>query len=374
MEIIVTTLIWAAVFQGFLLGIIFIFSKKHKSFSNKLLGLFLITFIFSAVSDLIPFDYIVDYNISRLFATPEVKLLSPVLFLHYVLQKIGRTNFFKTFLKVNYSIAIAIVSISLINLILFLTGKKTIYDLFETNVVESFYMIQQYYAFLFTVVVSAISIIETLKYRKIAKNEFSDLTMLSISWLWQFIFILAPVIVLWGAELLRIIFGGLGQSEIVTVAWGFIALFIYFVSYKAFTHQDLFDKSKQEIIRKENATIVPEKEKLADGKKSCESIKEAMETGQYFLNHDLTIHQFAKEINKSPRLISNCINQSFGFNFNEWVNNYRVEKALEILQDKNNDHLSIEGVGADSGFKSRSAMYIAFKKKTGETPGHFRSN
>jgi AraC-like DNA-binding protein len=60
-------------------------------------------------------------------------------------------------------------------------------------------------------------------------------------------------------------------------------------------------------------------------------------------------------------------------NFNEWVNNYRVDKALEILQDKKNDHFSIEGVGIDSGFKSRSAMYTAFKKKTGQSPGNFRS-
>jgi len=235
-------------------------------------------------------------------------------------------------------------------------------------------MAQQYCAFLVTVSALIIAVFETLKYRNIAKNEYSDSTMLAISWLWQFILILVPIILLWGAELIRIILGGLGQSDIVTFAWGFIALFIYFVSFKAFTHQDLFDKSKQKISRKEDSTVNREEIKTGDDKKSCESIKEAMETGQYFLNHDLTIHEFAKAINKSPRLISSCINQSFGFNFNEWVNNYRVEKALEILKDKNNNHLSIEGVGSDSGFKSRSAMYIAFKKKTGETPGYFRTN
>ncbi len=33
---------------------------------------------------------------------------------------------------------------------------------------------------------------------------------------------------------------------------------------------------------------------------------------------------------------------------------------------------TIEGIGIDSGFRSRSAMYTAFKKKTGKSPGHFR--
>jgi AraC-like DNA-binding protein len=374
MEIIVTTLIWAAVFQGFLLGFMFIFSKKHRSFSNKLLGLFLIIFLFGAIADLIPFEFIGNYDIGDLFATPEVKWLFPVLFLHYVLEKIGRTAHLKKFLVGNYIIAFGLISITVINVILFLFFGKSIRDLLGWDLVNSIYMTQQYCAFLVTVSALIIAVYETQKYRNIAKNEYSDSTMLAISWLWQFILILVPVILLWGAELIRIIFGGLGQSDIVTFAWGFIALFIYFVSFKAFTHQDLFDESKQKITKKENSSVNREEIKTGDDKKSCQNIKEAMETGEYFLNHDLTIHEFAKEINKSPRLISNCINQSFGFNFNEWVNNYRVEKALEILKDKNNDHLSIEGVGSDSGFKSRSAMYIAFKKKTGETPGHFRTN
>jgi AraC-like DNA-binding protein len=55
------------------------------------------------------------------------------------------------------------------------------------------------------------------------------------------------------------------------------------------------------------------------------------------------------------------------------VNNYRVEEAKGVLENPENDHLSIEGIGFDAGFKSRSAMYSAFKKQTGHTPGHFRS-
>ena len=61
-----------------------------------------------------------------------------------------------------------------------------------------------------------------------------------------------------------------------------------------------------------------------------------------------------------------------GYNFNEWVNNYRVEKALQIIRSDKKNSLSIEGIGSDSGFKSRSAMYAAFKKNLGHSPGHYR--
>ena len=89
-------------------------------------------------------------------------------------------------------------------------------------------------------------------------------------------------------------------------------------------------------------------------------------------DHDLTIYDLSKAINVSPRLISDCINRNFGSNFTEWINNFRVDDALIRLKESKYDHLSIEGVGLDSGFKSRSAMYAAFKKKTGQSPGYFR--
>ena len=54
------------------------------------------------------------------------------------------------------------------------------------------------------------------------------------------------------------------------------------------------------------------------------------------------------------------------------VNGFRVEAAIAKLQDPAFDQLSVEGIGLESGFQSRSAMYAAFKKQTGYSPGHFR--
>ncbi|KJF44885.1 helix-turn-helix domain-containing protein [Draconibacterium sediminis] len=372
MEIIITTLIWAAVFQGVLLGFVFIFSKKHKSFSNKLLGFFLITFILGAATDLLPFSNIGGYSIERYFTIPEVKLLFPTLFLHYVLVKLQRASSYKSFIRLHYILAFIVVAITFVNLGIFFVNGKSIYSFIEFDTVDKYFMAIQYYAYLLTVSAVSLAIVETIKYRNIVKNEYSDITLLDINWLWQFVLIFVPVVVLWGIELIRILIGGVGQSDIVVVIWGAVSIIIYIVSFKAFTQQDLF---YQRAETKENHTRKdPEEDKSKSSNTICESVKNAMETGQYYLNQDLSIHDFAKEINISARTISTCINKSFGFNFNEWVNNYRVEKALEILNDKTNDHLSIEGIGLDSGFKSRSAMYIAFKKKTGKTPGNFRNN
>lgn len=371
-ETIITIIIWAAVIQGLLLGVIFISSKKHHSLANRLLGSFLLTFVFAALSDMLPFGEIGTYSISGYFTLPEVKMLFPVLFLNFVLEKVGRSSSYRLFLRFHYFLAFGLISLTFFNIILHLFSGKSLLDLLGWKYLEPFYMGQQYYAFILTMCAFVIALRETWRYRNLVRNEFTDFELLGISWLWQFIFVLGPIIVLWGAELFRIALGGTGQSELTTVAYIFIALFNYFVSYKAFTQQTLFEGSVNKLKAIETKPGISGKSSSPIDSEICARIQNGMESKAYYLNQNLTIHDFAREIQISARTISSCINQSTGFNFNEWVNNFRVEKALGLLKDQDSSHLSIEGIGTDSGFRSRSAMYKAFKRKLGLSPGHFR--
>ena len=372
MEAFITIVIWAAVMQGFLLGLMFIFSKKHRSFANRLLGYFLLTFVFAALSDLLPYSEIGNYSISGYFTLPEVKLLLPVLFLHFVLEKVGRSFFYRIFLRANYALAFLMISLTLLNILLDLFSGSSLLDLFGWAYLEHFFMGQQYYAFLLTIATFVIALKETMKYRDLVRNESTDFEMMKTRWLWQYSIVLAPIILLWGAELFRIARGGTGQSELTTYAYVFIAFFNYFVSYKAYTQQSLFDPSADFSGTREVRSAASSTSGLKVDPDICEQIRKEMETQEFYLNQNLSLHDFAREIQTSARIISACINQHFGINFNEWVNNYRVDKALAHLKDPKSNHLSIEGIGTSSGFKSRSAMYEAFKRKLGKSPGHFR--
>ena len=70
--------------------------------------------------------------------------------------------------------------------------------------------------FFLTVAVFVIALMETQRYRNLVKNEYSDSALLNINWLWQFIFLIAPIIIIWGIELVRIAMGG-SQSELITL-------------------------------------------------------------------------------------------------------------------------------------------------------------
>jgi len=374
MDKIANVIIWVIIIQGIFLGFTYIFSKKSKSNANKILGFFLLAFVFEALSsDFVPYNYVGNYLVGDYFGIPEVKLFFPALFLNYILEKLDQVLAYKNYLRFNYLFAILIFCLTPLNIVLHLTLNTSIREILGVEITDRLFMMSQYAAFVLTVAAFIISIVETYRYRKMAQNEFTDFGMLQINWLWQFIFILFPIILLWGLELAYIISGGTGPSDFLSITWIFVFIFLYFFSFKAYRNPNLFQHvplSAQKEIgvrnnRKENHPCTEEN--------STKIISE-MEKQQFYLNEELTLHSFANEINMSARLISSCINKNMGHNFNEWVNNYRVEKALQIIKSDEKNMLSIEGIGSDSGFKSRSAMYAAFKKKLGHSPGYYRKN
>jgi len=374
MDQIANVIIWVIIIQGIFLGFTYIFSKKSKSNANKILGFFLLAFVFEALSsDFFPYNYVGNYLVGDYFGLPEVKLFFPVLFLNYILVKLDRSSKYKKYLKLNYALAVLVFCLTPVNIVLHLGFNTTVREVLGVHVSENIFMTFQYLAFVLTVAAFMISIAETYRYKKLVQNELTDYGMLQINWLWQFIFILFPIILLWGFELGRIISGGTGPSDFLSMTWIFVFIFLYFFSFKAYRNPNLFEHVPKS-IQKEIIVRNERKENHPCTEENSKRIISEMESLQFYLNEELTLHSFAKGINMSSRLISSCINKSMGHNFNEWVNNYRVEKALEMIKSDQKNTLSIEGIGSDSGFKSRSAMYAAFKKKLGHSPGFYRNN
>ena len=292
---------------------------------------------------------------------------------NYILEKLGRVLAYKNVLRANYLVAILIFCLTPLNIVFHFVSNTSVRGVFGVTLTNEIFMISQYAAFILTVVALIISIVETYRYMKIAKNEFSDFGMLQINWLWQFIFILIPIIILWGFELAYIISGGTGPSDYLSITWIFIFIFLYFFSFKAYRNPNLFEHMPQNVLE-DYIVQNEEREKHICTEENSAKIISEMQKHQFYLDMELTLHSFAKEINMSSRLISSCINKNMGYNFNEWVNNFRVERALDMIKSDDKNLLSIEGIGNDSGFKSRSAMYAAFKKKLGHSPGYYRKN
>lgn len=87
-----------------------------------------------------------------------------------------------------------------------------------------------------------------------------------------------------------------------------------------------------------------------------------------------TISDLSNEVNIPSYLLSAFINQEFGKNFNELVNEYRVDYFIQLIQQPGaNEQFKLEALGKEAGFNTRASFIRAVKKKTGLTPSDFVS-
>ena len=91
-----------------------------------------------------------------------------------------------------------------------------------------------------------------------------------------------------------------------------------------------------------------------------------------YLNPNLTVADVAAGVHCSERTVSRVINNESGAHFNGYINQYRVEKAQQLLLDHHYDHYSMEGIAAEVGFNHKATFYQAFKRETGLSPATYR--
>jgi len=85
---------------------------------------------------------------------------------------------------------------------------------------------------------------------------------------------------------------------------------------------------------------------------------------------DLNLPKLAQRLSMSTHHLSQIINERLQKNFFEFVNQYRIEEAKNLLRDKAN--INVAEIGFEAGFSSVSAFNTAFKKYTGLSPSQFR--
>ena len=71
---------------------------------------------------------------------------------------------------------------------------------------------------------------------------------------------------------------------------------------------------------------------------------------------------------------SQVINEHFNMNFFNLINKFRIQEALEIFKNNNNDSLNIIDVAYDVGYNNKVTFNKAFKEVTGVTPSKFINN
>lgn len=104
--------------------------------------------------------------------------------------------------------------------------------------------------------------------------------------------------------------------------------------------------------------------------KNAQLISQYLESKPYLLpNFDL--NSLSGAIKLSSHVVSYTINVKFEMNFFDFINSYRIRDAKKILDKFEREKRTIESVGYDVGFNTKSAFYRAFNKHCKLTPSEY---
>ena len=147
--------------------------------------------------------------------------------------------------------------------------------------------------------------------------------------------------------------------------WLTLVFITYALAYFAMNQPELFKMPLE--LKKEKDSLLKDNE--LDLLKT--QLKQLMQKEKPYLKPRLTLQELAKMLNVNTSILSNVINAEFKQNFNDFINDYRIEEFIKLSQKGTHENLTILGLAYEAGFNSKTTFNTKFKKKMGKTPFQF---
>lgn len=213
------------------------------------------------------------------------------------------------------------------------------------------------------------------KYKRVYLENYTNFEDLDYRWLMQITvaFILAHIFVY--VKLLSYYVGSESDFLIAQLIVTFSAFAITcWIVLKALYRPELFRGLAPDILPvrelKERDKEIPKGDKESDIRK----LIDFMTNREPYLNPKLTIKELAELQGFPEKELSILINHYMDKHFFDFVNEFRIEKAKELLLDPKKKQFTILEILYEVGFNSKSSFNTAFKKYTGMTPSSYRKS
>lgn len=363
---------------------------KQDSLSDKLLGWFL----FFAALFVVPWmtgfaGWYVQGTVYReiLFYTPFVHGLFMGPLLYFYVKSI--TNFHFRFSKKDLLHFVPGAAYLLWSLIVVVTDKLILkkyflMDGYSDPDFDGWYQWLQNISILFYLV---LSIRFYRQYKQYVMYEFSFVDVANLNWLRNFLIAFAIITILPLLEELLSFFPFFQNLDYKGSWYSFFvfAVVVYYVAINGFNavvvplrkllfEPELLLQYKSPALLTAATTTEAEFEIIESKINNIEldnwkeKISTLMQSQHLYENAELTLSQLAKQLSTNPSLLSKVINTGFGINFNDFVNEYRINAMLEKLKQGEQKNQTLLGIAFDCGFNSKATFNRAFKKQTGLSP------
>ena len=326
------------VFNSFLISLYFILRRRQQS--NLLFGLFLLFLSERALRSLIYFFSSITPNDYSKFGPITFLFIGPFL-LFYVLSVIKPTHKILDYWK-HYILFWMAIAISM-HLVFPFRADPIFYKAYILKAINIQWLIH--------ILISGVLVYKTVNKIQAKKEKCSFKNI----WLYSLI---AAVLVLW------VIYFFVSFNYFVIGSITFSVLF-----YSFFLYFNLNKKKYAIIFRNEKRHAI----KKIDNSTEAIIVKKLntlMKEQKLYKNPNLKASEIAQKLNISPHQFSQLLNDNLGKNFAIFINTYRVEEAKLMIMS--NTKYTLEAIGNESGFNSKSSFYGYFKKQIGMTPSLYR--
>lgn len=370
------------VFVDLVLAAFLLTVKSENRASNYLLSAFLIVSAIDSDSNFLgPYVYS-NFPGLGMFLSSMVFFKLPLLFLYILsITKSGFSLKRKHLLHVIPFIIIFLVFLPRFYLVSFddkitYIDSNTLSDrLLEVQI--SYIMVHIQILVYFVLIFKAI-----FRYKNILLENYSNASLFNYKWLFQLVSIFALLSALATLKNLFMFFGSEDAyfySLLITITVGLF--YTVWLVMRAMRYPELFrgvepdlELVSQLVIKDQKTHVLyPQKNSHDDEiNKQIIALDRLMKEKEPYLDPSLSIYELAKMTEHSTKELSILINHHLNLHFFDYVNKYRIEKAMEILRSPTNYKLTILEVLYDVGFNSKSSFNTAFKKHTQQTPTDYR--
>jgi AraC-like DNA-binding protein len=206
------------------------------------------------------------------------------------------------------------------------------------------------------------------RHRKQIQNEFSTIDMFKkIGWI-LFIVIFYILycfsVLIWG--LFNIII--LNTLSVTIFNYAVLLFFIYIFGFYGLKQKEIFKRTTPE-----NGNI--KQQNLILNETASENVRikilNYFQKEKPYLNPDLNMTLLSETLKIPKHHLTEVLNGKLGKNFFQFVNEYRIEAVKKELSNPRNPY-SIEAIGYECGFNSKSTFFSVFKNITGQTPMEYK--
>lgn len=100
-------------------------------------------------------------------------------------------------------------------------------------------------------------------------------------------------------------------------------------------------------------------------------VEQLMRSEQLYRDSGLTLENLAERLGTNRTYLSNTFNHYAGISFSSYVNKLRIDDAIKILSDCNNN-IALKDLATELGFNTLSTFYRSFQSIVNMPPSRFR--